>query len=650
MSFTLSEVIDDISNGTINYLERFQLTSNEPLNFDFVNKELFWSSPAGSNLIIFLYINSTNLLSSVQIEIEHTQQIANPVIQLINSAGTVIGTVYNGPWDTGYINITFTIGDYISNVVNYDEINIKIIDTFNTVNGKSCRLKDMTFVKNGPIETPPPTPPGTPPPEPVQDCPDQGFASLFPTGNKMCVNVVNNGTDVQINNDCVQFTSSCPIHNSGVSLSGVSGHSCAGKVDYFKLYDDVDALNLPVQSYVNYANNAVNTGENELQDLNKRLPLGYNFFGQFMVHDMTSNPTSSFSPFEASFVNRLTMHFDLDCLYGPDGHTFYYHENKFIINDCDNDLPRNHLGKPIIPDPRNDENYVIAQMHLLFMKFHNKLIDFYKPTIEKSKLFKFVKQQVIYHYQWLIVNDFLPRWVDNNIIQELFSGFQFDYKPDEVNKLPLEFAVAVGRTGHFIMPNTIRLAYDLILSEEEILSLRDGKLPQYVIDWTNFFPMKHKEYDINFCTKYNGKISEGLSNMTHIPKPGDLPSCKNNLLLRNLLRAQQFELGSGQDYASKLGINIIPDVLMKQYDTDSLLETSNLFQETPLILYAVKEAEIYRNGENLTGVGGRIFAETILAILFKDECSYLNTSGVWKPLIGHNDCFTFADMINYIYT
>ena len=27
----------------------------------------------------------------------------------------------------------------------------------------------------------------------------------------------------------------------------------------------------------------------------------------------------------------------------------------------------------------------------------------------------------------------------------------------------------------------------------------------------------------------------------------------------------------------------------------------------------------------LTGVGGRIFAETILALLFKDNCSYLNT-------------------------
>ena len=110
------------------------------------------------------------------------------------------------------------------------------------------------------------------------------------------------------------------------------------------------------------------------------------------------------------------------------------------------------------------------------MKFHNKLIDFYKPTIAKANLFKFVKQQVIFHYQWLIVNDFLPRWVDNNIIEELFTGFNFDYKPDENPKLPLEFAVAVGRTGHFIMPSSARIAYDLIIDESEIHEFINGKL------------------------------------------------------------------------------------------------------------------------------------------------------------------------------
>ena len=138
--------------------------------------------------------------------------------------------------------------------------------------------------------------------------------------------------------------------------------------------------------------------------------------------------------------------------------------------------------------------------------------------------------------------------------------------------------------------------------------------------------------------------------MHHLTKPKNLPRLKNNLLLRNLMRAQQFELGSGQDYVAQLNINPIPDILMKQYDTGNLLELSNMFQETPLVLYATKEAEIYKNGTQLTGVGGRIFAETILALLFKDNCSYLNTPSMWKPIVGNNGCFTFADMINFIHT
>ena len=429
----------------------------------------------------------------------------------------------------------------------------------------------------------------------------------------------------------------------------MSHHTCAGKVDYFKLYPEISTLYISTQNLSYYASNAINN-ETHPEDLNKTLSVGYNIFGQFIVHDMTSNPTSSFAPEDISLVNRLTMKLDLDAMYGGPSEQFYYHENKFIYNDCDNDLPRNHLGKAMIPDPRNDENYIIAQMHLLFMKFHNKLIDFYKPTIAKANLFKFVKQQVIFHYQWLIVNDFLPRWVDNNIIEELFTGFNFDYKPDENPKLPLEFAVAVGRTGHFIMPSSIRIAYDLIIDESEIHEFINGKLPEYVIDWTNFFPMKYKEYEINLCRKYDGKISHGLADMHHLPKPKNLPSAKNNLLLRNLMRAQQFELGSGQDYAAQLNINPIPDILMKQYDTGNLLELSNMFQETPLVLYAIKEAEIYKNGTQLTGVGGRIFAETILALLFKDNCSYLNTPSMWKPIVGNNGCFTFADMINFIHT
>ena len=39
------------------------------------------------------------------------------------------------------------------------------------------------------------------------------------------------------------------------------------------------------------------------------------------------------------------------------------------------DLPRNAQGRALIGDPRNDENLIIAQLHLLFIRFHNAVVD-----------------------------------------------------------------------------------------------------------------------------------------------------------------------------------------------------------------------------------------------------------------------------------
>ena len=646
MSFNLTTILDDISQGT-SYLEYFQLTPGQ-ININFNDESVSFTTTTNSEFVMFLNINSCNLASKIELYINASSS-SNPKLFLTDCNGSNIAEL---PF-TNCTNVCYTLCDYLSNTVNYNEINFKIVETSTSINGTGISLSLFNFNKDGNCIPPPCPPCPCPPHSPTGSvkCSNDGFASLFPSGNKHAVNIVNNGTEVCINNNAINFQSSCPINHSNNSLIGnMSHHTCAGKVDYFKLYPNISPLYISTQNLSYYASNAI-CNETLPEQLNKKMTVGYNIFGQFIVHDMTSNPTSSFSPGDISLENRLTMKFDLDTLYGGASEQFYYNENKFIYNECDNDLPRNHLGKAMIPDPRNDENYIVAQMHLLFMKFHNKLVDFYKPTIAKENLFAFVKKQVIFHYQWLIVNDFLPRWVDNSIIEQLFTGFNFHYKPDQIPKLPIEFAVAVGRTGHFIMPNTIRIAYDLIVDEDEIHHFTGGKLPEYVIDWTNFFPMKYKEYDINYCRKYDGRISAGLADMTHLAKPKNLPSSKNNLLLRNLMRAQQFELGSGQDYADLLGITKIPDILLKQYDTQCILELSNMSKETPLILYAVKEAQIYKNGCQLTGVGGRMFAETILALLFADCCSYLNTPSVWKPIIcNSNNSFTFADMINFIHT
>ena len=65
-------------------------------------------------------------------------------------------------------------------------------------------------------------------------------------------------------------------------------------------------------------------------------------------------------------ANVRTPHLDLDSLYGQAGVEYLFNNNKFILNSDNHDLLRNQNGKAFIPDPRNDENYIIAQLQHLF--------------------------------------------------------------------------------------------------------------------------------------------------------------------------------------------------------------------------------------------------------------------------------------------
>src|SRR5262245_50702947 len=46
-----------------------------------------------------------------------------------------------------------------------------------------------------------------------------------------------------------------------------------------------------------------------------------------------------------------------------------------LIGPDGGDLPRGPDGRALIADSRNDENMVIAQLHLAFLKFHNAMVD-----------------------------------------------------------------------------------------------------------------------------------------------------------------------------------------------------------------------------------------------------------------------------------
>ena len=110
-------------------------------------------------------------------------------------------------------------------------------------------------------------------------------------------------------------------------------------------------------------------------------PSGFTYLGQFLDHDLTldATPLGDANIDIDAMVNGRTAKLDLDSMYGGGqvGSPQLYDGAKFKFSNPNGfeDLQRTGTGQAVLIEGRNDENLVIAQLHIAFQKFHNALID-----------------------------------------------------------------------------------------------------------------------------------------------------------------------------------------------------------------------------------------------------------------------------------
>ncbi|MBY8848211.1 hypothetical protein K7G98_05950 [Saccharothrix sp. MB29] len=185
------------------------------------------------------------------------------------------------------------------------------------------------------------------------------------------------------------------------------------------------------------------------------VPAGFLPPGQFVDHDLTMDRSGSQLGEDVNLgelVQGRSPALDLDSLYGrgPNDRTdrvFYAADRvKLKVGTTSPvpggdqqlgqamegfDLPR--LGqtglteedrrRPLIPDERNDENLAVAQTHLAFIRFHNRVVDEVALRgLTGRRLFEAAREQVVRHYQWMLRHDFLPRVVDPAIVDDVFAN------------------------------------------------------------------------------------------------------------------------------------------------------------------------------------------------------------------------------------
>jgi Animal haem peroxidase len=335
-----------------------------------------------------------------------------------------------------------------------------------------------------------------------------------------------------------------------------------------------------------------------------------------------------------------------------------------------------------IADARNDENLIIAQFHTAVLRFHNAAVDwvetnepndYYGSKRSEAQLFERAQQLTRWHYQWLVVNDFLKTMTLSGIVDKVLLGGPQHYAPRNGEPyMPLEFSVAAYRFGHtmvraaydhnrnFGRPGNVAASasFDLLFAFTGNGSRRDrttGKivldpflggskvLPfNWIIEWDRFVDKGSSVAD-HFARKIDTRLAPPLrdlinqGNASTLDSTPDIKAILKRLARRNLLRGYHLSIPTGQSVAAAMGVPPLTENELRLGNSGPLnqvLEDNGFLQQTPLWYYVLKEAEVRANGNSLGELGSRIVCETIIGQLLNDPESYLNQQDAWDPSEG----------------
>lgn len=450
------------------------------------------------------------------------------------------------------------------------------------------------------------------------------------------------------------------------------------------------------------------------------IPSIYTYWGQFIDHDITLNTNGPdddsgprgdqalgdivndpFRAFQPDVVRR-SLHngriplLDLDSLYGS-GPRFEGEKDRgttrseaayvpssaklrlgrigtepfgpFSLvapgDDPQRDLPRSaepgSERMPLIPDSRNDENLIVAQFHVAMIRFHNAVVDWvarHEPwnAVTQRELFDRAQELVRFHYQWLVVNDYLRTLTKAGVLDSVLATGPTLFRPARRVSMPLEFAVAAFRFGH----SMVRGAYDFnvnftgngpggVASLDLLFRFTgNGGLspnpanpsPALPSNWPVEWPRltdKGDPLSFRMARKIDPFLADGLGHLLNEGNTATDPikALLKQLAQRNLLRGYMLALPTGEAVAAELRARPLTPAQLRQNASPEVVAALDALDGTPLWYYVLKEAEVQGNGNFLGEVGSRILAETFVYLLRLDPESFMRRpGGDWTPAYG----------------
>lgn len=155
---------------------------------------------------------------------------------------------------------------------------------------------------------------------------------------------------------------------------------------------------------------------------------------------------------------------------------------------------------------------MISGLHAAFLLFHNKAVDLLSQNSitlvnagrnrnDPGEIFRRARRLTTWHYQWMIVNEFLPLFIGREMVSDILENGRKFYRP-QVTQIPVEFQAAAYRFGHSIVRPSYRANFTSLSGQPffgiifdplqennpDPDDLRGGfRAPRRFIGWQTFF-------------------------------------------------------------------------------------------------------------------------------------------------------------------
>jgi Animal haem peroxidase len=385
--------------------------------------------------------------------------------------------------------------------------------------------------------------------------------------------------------------------------------------------------------------------DGERCDTESSIEAGQPFFGQYLAHDITADrsPLRAHTDIKA-LRNIRSPRANLETLYGggPVGSPYLFDQSdgaKLLLGDQGRDLPRNQQGIALIGDPRNDVHAFMTGLQLGFIRAHNRLVDRLRADgIPESDLFEDARRALIWHYQWIILHDFLPNLVGTDLVLTVLRDGPRYYRPAADLFIPVEFADAAYRYGH----SQIKADYQVVEAGPRLPVFPDlggfRPLPaERAVDWRLLFDVPGWP-PAQRAKPIDGQLPASLIRLPESITGSVEVTAYRSLASRDLQRGMGTGLPSGEAIAHAMEVTPL---------SRKALALGEWQGETPLWLYVLREAAVEGGGDHLGPVGGQIVAEVIVQIVRTDPESYLAASPSWRPTLPshHPGVFKIRDLL-----